>query len=101
MFMFAGVDVAVSVVNPKFNTLLVLNVLPAHRKHGLGAAILRYLQCSFARVLESAIPFFERNGYTSIGEMKQGNKLRTQIMVKSSLIPLAGRIAKLYASSPL
>jgi hypothetical protein len=43
VFMFAGEDIAVTVVNPKFNTLLVLNVLPAHRKHGMGAAILRYL----------------------------------------------------------
>ena len=62
VYTFGGVDIAVSVVNPKLNTLLVLNVLPEHREHGMGAAILRYLQCSFARVLESAIPFFERNG---------------------------------------
>ncbi len=28
--------------------------------------------------------------------MKQGKMLKTQIMVKSSLIPLAGRIAAIY-----
>jgi hypothetical protein len=49
-------------------------------------------------VLESAVPFFERNGYTAVGELKHGNRLNTQVMVKSSLIPLAGRIARIYGA---
>lgn len=93
-----AVDVAVSIVNARLNVLLVLNVLPAHRSHGLGSAIVRYLQCNFARVIESAVPFFERNGYTRIGDMKQGNRYRTQVMVKAALIPLAGRISRLLVS---
>ncbi len=80
------------------NVLLVLNVDPHHRSHGLGTAILRYVQANFARVLESAVPFFERNGYTCVGSLKRGNSLNTQVMIKSSLIPLAGRIAKLYGA---
>ena len=75
---------------------LVLNVEPHHRSHGLGTAILKYVQANFARVLESAVPFFERNGYICVGALKRGNSLNTQVMIKSSLIPLAGRIAKLY-----
>ena len=97
IFISAGSDVAVAVVNPAINTLLVLNVHPAHRSHGLGSALLGYLQCNFARVLESAVPFFERNGYKSVGTMKQGKALRTQVMIKAALIPLAGRVARIYA----
>ena len=96
---FGGRDVAVAIVNPSINCLLVLNVHPAHRSHGLGAALLRYLQCNFARVLESAVPFFERNGYQSVGAMHQGKSLKTQVMVKSDLIPLAGRVARIYGEA--
>ena len=95
----SGADCGVALVNPKSNILLVLNIHPDHRSHGLGAAMLRYLQCNFARVLESAVPFFERNGYQSCGEMHQGKTLKTQVMIKSSLIPLAGRVAKIYGTS--
>ena len=96
VFSLDGEDLATAIVNPKLNCLLVLNVVPSHRSHGLGAAILRYLQCNFARVLESAVPFFERNGYTSRGKMKTGKRLKTQVMVKSTLLTLAGRVAAIY-----
>jgi GNAT superfamily N-acetyltransferase len=96
VFQFANEDIAVAVVNPALNCLTVLNVAPEHRSHGLGAAILRYLQCNFARVMESAVPFFERNGYTARGPMKIGKSLKTQVMVKSSLLTLAGRVSKIY-----
>ncbi len=99
VFALDGQDVGVAIVNPSINTLLVLNVHPRHRSHGLGAAILRYLQCNFARVLESAVPFFERNGYKAMGQMHQGKSLKTQVMIKSSLIPLAGRVARLYTNA--
>ncbi len=75
VFSFGGKDVSVAVVNPAINTLLVLNIHPEHRGHGLGSALLWYLQCNFARVLESAIPFFERNGYQVVGSLKQGKSL--------------------------
>jgi hypothetical protein len=96
VFAFGGEDIAVAIVNPALNCLTVLNVSPSHRTHGLGSVILRYLQCNFARVLESAVPFFERNGYTARGKMKTGKRLKTQVMVKSSLLTLAGRVAAIY-----
>lgn len=95
-FSYGTEDVAVALLNPRLNVLLVINVLPTHRSHGLGSAVLTYLQCSFARVLESAIPFFERSGYTSVGELHQGNRLRTQVMIKQSLLALAGRVSRIY-----
>jgi len=100
IFSAEGADVAVAIVNPRNNCLLVLNVHPHHRSHGLGAAVLEYLQCNFARVLETAVPFFQRRGYVSVGQMHQGKSLKTQVMVKGSLIPLAGRIASLLALPP-
>jgi hypothetical protein len=42
------------------------------------------------------VPFFERNGYVSRGNLKLGNRLKTQVMVKSSLLTLAGRVAAIY-----
>lgn len=50
-------------------------------------------------MLESAVPFFERNGYTKVGSLKRGNSLNTQVMIKSTLIALAGRISEIYAKS--
>lgn len=97
VYTFAGEDVAVSIVNPSTNTLLVLNVKPVHRSHGLGAAILAYLQVNFARVIESAVPWFERQGYTVAGEPKQGNKFITRVMFKATLAQLSGRLAKVYS----
>lgn len=90
-----GQDVAVAIINPRVSTLLVLNVHPAHRSHGLGAAFLGFVRPNFARVLESAVPWFERQGYTPIGAMKQGRTLKTQIMVRAELPALAGRVARL------
>lgn len=93
VFTQGGSDIACAVVNPRLNALLVLNVLPSHRTHGLGRAIVDYLQCNFARVLQSAVPFFEHCGYQKIGKAKKGNRLYTQIMVRKSLLTLAGRMA--------
>ncbi len=56
---------------------------------------MRYLQCNFARVIASAIPFFRKCGYQEVGALKAGKRYSTQVMVKSSLMPLAGRIARL------
>lgn len=90
---YEGRDVAVAIVNPRVSTLLVLNVHPEHRSHG--RAFLEFVRPNFARVVENAVPWFERNGYISIGEMKQGRTLRTQIMVRGELPALAGRIQRL------
>jgi hypothetical protein len=96
VFRYDGEDIAAAIVNPRLNCLLVLNVVPGHRSHGMGGAILRFLQCNFARVLESAVPFFEHNGYTSRGKIKTGKRLKTQVMVKSTLLTLAGRVSGIY-----
>jgi len=80
------------VVNAKQNVLLVMNVLPTHRSHGLGAAMLEYCKPSWVRALESATSWFMRRGYTPIGALKQGRSLRTQLMVRSGLPTLAGRL---------
>ena len=46
-------------------------------------------------------PPFRFSSATAIqksAELKRGNSLNTQVMIKSSLIPLAGRLCKLYAN---
>lgn len=98
VFTFEGEDVAVALVNPRLNVIVVLSVTASHQGHGMGSAVLKYLQANFARVVESAAAFFERNGYVKIGELKQGRKLRTQIMVRKDLIGLAGRIARIFST---
>lgn len=95
---YGGADVATALVNPRLNSLLVLNVCPEHRGHALGAAIVRYLQCNFARVIESAVPFFVLCGYEQLGEFKQGNRYRTAMMIRSKLRLLAGRISTIFAA---
>lgn len=92
IFRFEKQDVAVVMINPRLNVLLVLNVLPEHRSHGLGSAVLHYIDCSFARVLETAIPFFERNGFEAMGKFHIGQRYRTRVMIKRSLIGLVGRL---------
>ena len=91
IFVFVDEDVAVAVVNPAINTLLVLNVLPEHRSHGLGSAILRYLQCNFARVVEGAIPFFERNGVSVRGRYASREKTENASDDKKQSDPTCGK----------
>jgi GNAT superfamily N-acetyltransferase len=98
MFTFAGEDVAVALINPRVNVLTVLCVVPEHRGHGMGGACLAYVQANFARVVESAVEYFVRHGYVAIGKMKQGRRLRTQIMVRKDLISLAGRINRIFST---
>jgi hypothetical protein len=53
-----------------------------------------YIKINWVRAVESAVPFFEKRGYTRVGEWKQGRTLRTGILVRTSLISLAGRLRK-------
>lgn len=87
-----GVDVAAAIVHPRRSVLIALNVSPKHRGHGLGSVFLRYLAPNWARVIEDRVPWFEAQGFQSVGQLKQGRALRTQIMVRSDLIGLAGRL---------
>lgn len=93
-----GKDAAVALINIHLGSLTVLCVHPSQRKQGLGSAFLNYLSPNFARVVESAVPWFERNGYKSIGAMKQGRTLKTQIMVRNQLMNVAGRVRRVFAA---
>lgn len=97
-FRFNAQDVAGALVNPRLNTLLVLNVSKEHRGHGCGRAVVDYLKCNFARVVESAIPFFKSCGYVAIGEMKKGRSFNTQVMVRESLLSVAGRLRSVLSA---
>lgn len=98
-FLVDGADAACALVNPSYNGLLVLCVIPSHRKSGLGSAIVRFLKCNWVRALESAVPFFTRLGYVSVGAIKKGRTLRTQVMVRQDLIGLAGRLSRFFEAT--
>lgn len=93
-FRYAEADAAVMLINPKRNVLMVMNIAPIHRGHGLGTAMLAYAMPNWVRALDSAVPFFEKNGYVGVGEWKRGRSLNTRIMVRRKLLDLAGRVAK-------
>lgn len=92
-FTVDGRDAAVALIQARTNCLLVLCVAPEFRNAGLGRAIVAYCQVSFARVIESAVPFFRSCGFIEIGEPKMGKRWKTQIMVLASLRELAGRVS--------
>ena len=92
VYMLDGEDVAVSVVNPRLNTLLALSVVKNRQGVGIGEWVLRYVQTNFARVIAERVPYFEKRGYVTIGKPTRGKKLITRTMVKESLIGLAGRL---------
>jgi len=94
-FRVGGDDAAVALVNPRRNTLLVLNVLPQCRHSGLGAWIVRWLEVNWIRALEDTVSWFEKLGYRKVGRPKQGRRLRTQIMVREDLLTLSGRLQQL------
>ena len=98
IYRFGGENIAVSLINPHLGILIALNVVPQHRGHGLGGAILRFLVPNFARVVESKVPWFEANGYRAIGKLKQGISLRTQVMARAELFGLAGKIKAAFGS---
>jgi GNAT superfamily N-acetyltransferase len=89
-----GGDVAAALVNPHYGILLVLCVLPEHRSHGLGSALVDYLRPNWVRAIESAVPWFRRLGYVSVGEPKQGRRHITHVMVRDELRKLAGRASQ-------
>jgi len=95
-YMLGEQDVAVTVTNARNSTLLALNVLPEHRQHGLGAAIVKYLRPNFVRAIDFKVDWFEGQGYLSIGEPKVGRRFKTQVMVRSELRDLAGRVRKVF-----
>lgn len=99
-YLFGGEIAAVSLINPHFGILLALNVRPSHRSHGLGGAVVRFLVPNFVRALESKVPWFEKRGYRCVGDLKKGQNLNTQVMVRSALFTLAGKITKAWNACP-
>ena len=91
-YFHADYPIAVSLINPHLGILLALNVIPAHRSHGLGRAIVNFLMPNFARVIESKVQWFESQGYRKIGPPKKGQSLKTQIMARGALFTLAGKL---------
>lgn len=97
---FDGMDLGVAVIRPAVSSLTALNIHPEHRSHGLGGALLRWVAPNWARVIESAVPWFEQHGFEAIGPPRQGRRHKTFVMVRSDLIRLAGRLDRLDAGEP-
>lgn len=95
-YLFDGRDVAVSIINPRLSVLLVLNVHPTHRGHELGQAIIGLIRPTWIRSVSTATPWFERLGYIRVGEPKRGRSLVTDLLVRGELIPLAGRLRRVF-----
>ena len=95
-YVFNDNNIAVSLINPHHGVFLALGVIREHQSHGLGKAITNFLAPNFVRVIGKNIPFFEALGYKSIGEPKQGIKLKTQLMVREKLLSLAGRLSSVW-----
>lgn len=87
-------DAAVALVDPKYSTLLVLNVRPQLRGMRIGEYLVRYLVPNYVRALESAEGFFVRLGYVRVGEPMMGRRLTTVILVRDDLLRLAGRVRR-------
>lgn len=93
-----GEPVAASLVNTKTSVLMALSVVLEFQGQGIGQRIIEYIKPNWARVLESKTKWFERLGYVCVGTLKQGQPLRTQIMVRSDLKTLGKRVAILKNS---
>lgn len=93
-----GAPIAVSLINPHYGILLALNVVPTHRAHGLGRAIVQFLMPNFIRAIESKVTYFERLGYRAVGKLKRGISLNTQLMARAALFSLAGKLAKAWSA---
>lgn len=93
-FRFRGETAAVGILNPRLSSLGALAVAREHRGHGLGKAIVEFLQPNFVRAVEDKVPFFEKLGFRPLGAMKPGIRLNVQVMCRESLFRLAGRLKK-------
>ena len=96
-FHHRGVPVGVGILNPRLSSLGALAVSKSHRGHGLGRAIVEFLQPNFVRAVEHKVPYFERLGFVPVGAMKRGIRLNVQVMCRKSLFQLAGRLKKQLA----
>lgn len=88
-----GVDLAVALINPRRGVFNVLSVLPAHRAHGLGSALVHWCRAPLIRSTQQAATFAERFGYSRVAAVQTGRVLEVQMLVDSNVRGLAGRIA--------
>lgn len=85
-----GEDVAVSLVDTRRSVLMALSV--ARPAQGIGSRVMAYIRPNWARVIESKVSWFEKNGYERVGKPTKGRTLWTQIMVRKGLRALGQRI---------
>eukprot|EP00913_Durusdinium_trenchii_P035349 g33079.t1 len=85
-FRYQGDTAGVGILNPRLSSMTALAVAEEHRGHGLGSAIVEFLQPNFVRAIEDKIPYFEKLGFVAVGEMKRGIRLNVQ----GAQIPLIG-----------
>lgn len=97
-YVFEKEIVAVSLINPHYGILLVMNIVPAHRGHGLGGAILSFMMPNFVRAIDYKVAWFEKRGYRKIGEPKQGRRFQTQLLARENLFHLCGKLKNAWAS---
>ena len=93
-FHYQGIPVGVGILNPRLSSLGALAVAKEHRGHGLGTAIVEFLQPNFVRAVEDKVLYFEKLGFVPVGKMKKGIRLKVQVMCRKSLFHLAGRLKK-------
>lgn len=98
LFLWHETVVAFALVDAKKNNLLAFGVVPKYRGQRIGETCIKYLNCNFARVLESAVPFFEKCGYQKLGELKKGKRLYTAVMVKKNLSDRCGRLRSIFGN---
>lgn len=98
VFSHLGEDVGIALLNARLNVLLVLNVAPSHRGHGLGSAMLHYCSPTWIRALSTAAAWFQARGYVEVGTPKQGRRLETRLMVRQNLLTLAGRLSRVLGA---
>ena len=92
-FHFQGVPVGVGILNPRLSSLGALAVAKEHRGHGLGKAIVEFLQPNFVRAVEDKVLYFENLGFVPVGKMKKGIRLNVQVIVPKVAVP-SGRASE-------
>lgn len=100
LYLRRGELAAVSLMGMGRLVLTALCVAGSHQGTGLGTWVVGYLKPNFVRATEAAVPWFEARGYTAIGTWKKGRSLRTRVLVRSGIIGLAGRLARVLGAGP-
>jgi GNAT superfamily N-acetyltransferase len=95
LFFYREAFVGLFLINVRISCGIVLAVSHVHQGHGLAQAIVAYARPNFARPLVDFVPMARKMGYVEVGERKDAAVLSTQLMVRSELFGLAGRLGRL------